>query len=99
MVYIVSHTRQVMTGKPNEIKPIRVFSNCDSVELFHNGKSLGVQTKEFIWKVAMNEGEHHFEARAMKNGMVIQDAIRFRYVFEQAPSLKVNAGEADATGN
>lgn len=99
MVYLVSHTRRVMFGKPNEVKAIRAFSNCDSVELFHNGKSLGTQTKNFIWQVVMNEGEHHFQARAIKSGAVVNDAIRFRYMLEKQSSNTLNAGEADATGN
>lgn len=99
MVYIVSHTRRKMIGKASEIKTIRVFSNCDSVELFHNGISLGVQKKDFAWRIAMNEGEHHFEARAAKHGQVIYDAICFRYVLEKKASSVFRARESDATGN
>lgn len=98
MVYLVSHTRQVMIGKPNEVKAIRAFSNCDSVKLFHNGKSLGTQTKDFLWKTTMNEGDHHFEAHAFKDGRLVKDAIRFRYVLEKtSSSINLNATEADAT--
>ncbi len=99
MVYLVSHTKSVMVGKPNEIKQIRAFSNCDSVELFHNGKSQGVQTQTFTWQLRLNEGEHVLEARGIKNGMITHDTIRFRYAIQKDTSPKLNAGESDATGN
>ncbi len=99
MVYLVSRTKRLIFGKPNEIKAIRAFSNCDSVELFHNGKSLGAQTTGFVWQVALSEGEHHFEARATKGGAVVTDEMRARYVVEKDAPKKLQAGEADATGN
>ncbi len=45
MVYIVSHTRKNYTGPANGTRKIKVYSNGDSVELFLNGKSLGIKPK------------------------------------------------------
>lgn len=51
MIHIVGHwTWPEDTGKPRQV---RVYSNCDSVELFLNGKSLGSHapaTPERIWE-------------------------------------------------
>jgi beta-galactosidase len=51
-------------GREGEVIPVLCFTNCDSVELFLNGKSFGVKGYEFP-RSGM-EGEYgHFPARAM----------------------------------
>ena len=45
MVRIYGHTWPVRWGKPSEPRTVRVYSNCPSVELFLNGKSLGVKKR------------------------------------------------------
>ena len=51
MVHIVGHwTWPSETGQKHRV---RVYSNCDSVELFPNDKSLGVRqpaATEHVWK-------------------------------------------------
>jgi beta-galactosidase len=51
-------------GREGQVIPVLCFTNCDSVELFLNGKSLGVKGYEFP-RLGM-EGEYgHYPARAM----------------------------------
>jgi beta-galactosidase len=51
MVHIVGHW--TWPGETGHKRRVRVYSNCDTVELFLNGKSLGVRepaTPEHVWK-------------------------------------------------
>jgi beta-galactosidase len=110
MAYIVSHTRTVLTGKADEVKPIRVYSNGERVELFHNGKSLGTQTMDkkssgkkevaFVWAVRLSAGEHEFIVKAERGVETVTDRLRVTYRIETTSNAeKLKAGETDATGN
>jgi len=79
MVYIVSHTRKNLTGKAGELKKVRVFSNCQKVELFLNGTSLGVQEKGSVWKVPFVVGKNELVAVGQKNGQTVTDKITVQY--------------------
>ncbi|GGD27609.1 glycoside hydrolase family 2 protein [Hyunsoonleella pacifica] len=99
--YIESHTwteRQGPKGKP---RAISVYSNCSSVELFLNGKSLGTKkrnTKDFPaaglnWDVNFKEGENTLTAIAItKDGNKVSDELKLNYRFDKngkARSLKL----------
>ena len=73
MVHMLPHW--TMPGKEGTIVPVWCYTNCDSVELFLNGKSLGVRTftKEhdmhMQWLVPYAPGE--LKAVATKDGKVV----------------------------
>jgi len=79
MVYIVSHTWLDRSGAQDEKKNIEVFSNCENVELYLNGKSLGLKTAEFNWQVLFEEGENVLKAIAKKNAIRVTDEIKVNY--------------------
>jgi len=56
MVHIGGHWN--WTGLEGRPVRVRVYSNCDSVELFLNGRSLGSRTRSegFIWEVPYSPG-------------------------------------------
>ncbi len=84
MVYIVSHTRRHIEGTEGETNQFRVYSNCDQVELFLNGKSLGQKQKEYVfrWDVNLNAGENQLTAVARKGNKVVEDQIDVIYIIE-----------------
>jgi beta-galactosidase len=84
MVYVVSHTWKHRKGKRNELQPIKVYTNCDSVRLYCNGKFVGTRTgsSPFVWYIAFRGGEHHLEAYATRRGVVVKDAMSFQYIEE-----------------
>jgi beta-galactosidase len=58
MVHILPHWTH--KGKEGKIVPVVVYTNCDKVELFLNGKSLGVKEydgEQLVWKIAYKPGE------------------------------------------
>ncbi|MBN2163273.1 MAG: carbohydrate-binding protein [Pontiellaceae bacterium] len=54
MVYIESKDWTERFGAAQ--KTFRIFSNMDSVELFHDGISLGIQYSGYVWTVPLNDG-------------------------------------------
>ncbi|UCH11307.1 MAG: glycoside hydrolase family 2 protein [Fidelibacterota bacterium] len=81
MVYIVSHTRTRYAGTAGESRTLRVYSNCDSVELFLNGRSLGKQQKQAVyrWQAVLVDGENHLRAVAREGNHVVEDELFVTY--------------------
>lgn len=79
MVYIVSHTWSERYGQPGEKKSIEVYSNCDRVEFFLNGKSLGPKSQPFVWEVGFQSGDNQLRAVGQKGGEQVVDSMTVRY--------------------
>ena len=61
VLYLCSPSWTHRTGAAK--KTYRVFTNLERVELFHQGRSLGVQTNGFIWDVTLEPGRNTLLAR------------------------------------
>lgn len=80
MIYVVSHTWTERQGAPGEPKQFKVYSNCDRVELFVNGKSAGVQPGGApVWKVLLASGDNEIRAVGRKGEREVTDRLRVRY--------------------
>ena len=86
--YIESHTWTVRSGPKNIDREVRVYSNCDVVELFLNGVSQGRLKKDITkfpasgltWKVKFNEGQNKLEATGFDdNKQVTKDEMEVTY--------------------
>lgn len=101
MVHILPHW--TWPGKEGAVVPVWCYSNCDDVELFLNGKSLGRRTfstesdMHLEWRVPYAPGE--LKAVAHKQGAEVVavtctagPAARVKLVVDQA---RLNAGRRD----
>ena len=91
--YIESHTWIERSGPKNVKREIRVYSNCDTVELFINGTSLGKKDKDIkkfpasglSWQVSFNEGSNKLKAIGYYNKkLVAADALTVNYTYKKA---------------
>ena len=86
MVHIYGHTWPVRWGDDGEQKLLKVYSNCETVELFVNGQSQGVKKRNsqdfpaagLRWMVKLSP-ENHLRAVGRKGPQTVEDEISFRY--------------------
>jgi len=91
MVHIYGHTQPVRWGEAGEPKLVKVYSNCEKVELFVNGVSAGVKKRNsqdfpaagLRWLVKFKPGENVLRAAPKVGTAGVWDEIRFVYQTEK----------------
>lgn len=86
VLHIASHDWQNRVGvSVNDnavIQPLKVYSNLDEIELFMNGKSLGIKKCEgnkAVWDVPFIDGSHYFYTKGVFNGEVIEAGLDIKF--------------------
>jgi len=98
--YIESHTWTERRGPENKPRNLSVFSNCETVELFHNETSLGRKNRtvgEFPacglnWDVNFTKGKNQLIAKGFQNAKVITSdtmTVNYDYIQSRKPD-KIN---------
>ncbi|MDZ4199093.1 MAG: DUF4982 domain-containing protein, partial [Kiritimatiellia bacterium] len=90
MVHIYGHTWPVRWGEENEPKSVKVYSNCDEIELFLNGKSLGMRRRNvndfpaagLRWQVVFEKGMNRLRAVGRVGEHRLSDEIEQEYQTE-----------------
>jgi beta-galactosidase len=90
MVHIYGHTWPIRWGAEGEEKMVKAYSNCDTAELFVNGKSAGVKHRDsqdfpaagLRWMTPFATGQNTLRVVATKNGKTVSDEIAFLYQTE-----------------
>ncbi len=85
---------------PGQPESIEVFSNCDVVELFHNGRSLGSRRKgeRFSWEVQFREGLNSLKAAGERKGTKVQDTAELQ-IRQAPPQLETRLVPRPDTGD
>ena len=87
MARIYGHSWPVRWGNVGEQKMIKVYSNCDTAEMFLNGKSLGVKKRDaqdfpcagLRWLTPFVEGTNKLRVVAKKGSKTVTDETEFIY--------------------
>lgn len=87
MVHLYGHTWPVRWGDEGELKMVKAYSNCETAELFLNGKSCGTRKRNgqdfpaagLRWNVVFARGENHLKVVAFKGIKKVTDEITFQY--------------------
>jgi len=90
MVHIYGHTWPIRWGAADEQKMVKVYSNCDTAELFVNGRSIGTKHRNsqdfpaagLHWMTPFVPGLNTLRVVATKNGNTVTDEIAFLYQIE-----------------
>ncbi len=93
MAHIYGHSWPVRWGADGEKKQVWVYSNCHSVELILNGKSMGVKRRDandypaagLHWDVTFSKGDNVMVAlgRNDKGRVIVTDSLTQRYQTER----------------
>jgi beta-galactosidase len=87
MAHIYGHTWPIRWGTEGEEKMVKVYSNCDTAELFVNGKSAGVKRRSsqnfpaagLRWMTSFQSGKNTLRVIATKDGKTVTDEISLLY--------------------
>jgi beta-galactosidase len=90
MVHLYGHTWPIRWGAENELKMVKAYSNCDTAELFVNGKSAGIKHRNsqdfpaagLRWMTPFLAGKNTLRVEAIKGSKKITDEISFLYQTE-----------------
>jgi beta-galactosidase len=90
MVHIYGHTWPIRWGAEGEEKMVKVYSNCDTAELFVNGKSAGIKHRNsqdfpaagLRWMTPFASGNNSLRVVATRGGKTLTDEIVFVYQTE-----------------
>jgi beta-galactosidase len=107
MVRLYGHTWPIRWGDPGEMKMVKVYSNCETTELFINGKSAGVKHRNsqdfpaagLRWMTPFAAGKNTLRVVARKGATTVTDEIEFLYQTEKwgSPS-ELKLTEKNRTG-
>jgi beta-galactosidase len=91
MLRLYGHNWPVRWGRAGQQRRVRVYSNCEAVELFLNGESVGVRRRDptdypcagLRWDIAFQVGENELRAVGRGIGISLEDSVKFFYETRQ----------------
>jgi beta-galactosidase len=109
MLHLYGHDWPIRWGKPGQQRMVRVYSNCQNVELFLNGTSVGTRKRDpedfpaagLHWNLAFAPGKNELRAVGHHSGLTIQDEVSFLYQTEtwgRPAKLRLSVVPSASTG-
>jgi beta-galactosidase len=91
MIHLYGHSWPIRWGADEEPKLVKVYSNCESAELFLNGVSQGTKKRDsqdfpaagLHWLVRFKPGENDLKAVGRTGAITVVDTIEFAYHTEK----------------
>ncbi len=91
MIHIYGHGWPIRWGDAGQARMVKVYSNCSEVELFLNGKSIGLKKRDsqnfpaagLNWNVKFESGMNHLKAVSKVDEKLLSDEIDVRYQTEK----------------
>lgn len=94
VLHIASADRPIRNG--SRTQQIKVYTNLNNAELFHNGRSLGGKAgadKVAIWDVDFAAGKNEFYATGTHDGRIVSDRSHVTYIDPANVNfIAINAG-------
>lgn len=87
MIHIYGHSWPTRWGEPDELKLVKVYSNCDTAELFVNEVSQGTKRRNsqdfpasgLHWLVKFKRGENRLRAIGHMKAVSVEDVVDVHY--------------------
>src|SRR5271165_4904033 len=107
MIHIYGHSWPTRWGREDELKLVKVYSNCESAELFVNGASEGSKHRDpqnfpaagFHWLVRLQAGENRITAVGRAKSATVQDSLTFQYQTKRwGPPARIVLSEIGRNG-
>ncbi|QHS51318.1 glycoside hydrolase family 2 TIM barrel-domain containing protein [Edaphobacter sp. 12200R-103] len=108
MAHIYGHSWPIRWGAIGEKKMVKVYSNCETAELFVNGVSAGIRRRDsqnfpaagLRWMVAFVDGANKLRVEASQGSTTISDEIEFLYETRSwGPPTTLKLAEVHRTDN
>jgi beta-galactosidase len=104
MIHIHGHSWPTRWGTVDELKLVKVYSNCDTAELFLNGASQGIRKRNsqdfpaagLHWLVRFTYGENHLRTIGRVRGAQIEDELLLQYQTQPwGPTKRIDLREVE----
>lgn len=87
MLRLYGHNWPMRWGRTGQQRRVRVYSNCEAVELFVNGASAGVRQRNaedfpcagLRWDVSFHDGKNELRAVSRSTGSALEHSVNFFY--------------------
>jgi outer membrane protein assembly factor BamB len=94
MVHIAQHDWSPRTvWPPQQGAVFQVYSNCDTVELKHNGESLGSRCSEdsLVWNIRLSQGRNILQALGRRGNVRVKQEAQIEVALTPpAPEVRLN---------